>query len=275
MWCDGGLQMTRSSRKIAQMHPIEWKIIGASVTGFSHKADATPCQDFHEFQLLGDGWFVAAVSDGAGSAPRSTEGAKAACEGIVSHIGSRRSEFSSASDFHLNEATARAWITEGVELVRGNLCETCDSISAFHATLLGVIAGPIGGLFFHVGDGAGLATNVDDFTSSVLSLPENGEYANQTYFVTQPDWQEHLRLTRFGREFNLITLMSDGVTPFALAPGALGPHVPFLDPLSKFLASQPIEIGRTSLAETFEKEAVRRITGDDKTLVWALRNPAQ
>jgi hypothetical protein len=252
------------------MPSIEWKAIGASVVGFSHEVDGSLCQDCHVALSLPSGWFVGVISDGAGSAPRSADGAKAICEGLVAHI---TSKLGSGNGLQLDIDTARTWVTTGVESVRTNLSEmsSCDSIDDFHATLLGVIAGPKGGMFFHIGDGAGLATKAEDFASFVMSPPENGEYANETYFFTQPDWHEHLRFTPFDGQFNLIALMSDGVTPFALSSGAAGPYLPFFDPLSRFLAGQRSEEGEIALAATLAKDAIRRITGDDKTLLWALR----
>ena len=171
-----------------------------------------------------------------------------------------------------DETVVRLWVEEGVELVRASLDNSGGrALTEFHATLVGVIAGPHGGVFFHIGDGAGCATLLDDLSVKVMSLPENGEYANETYFFTRSDWKDHLRLNPFGPHFNLIALMSDGVTPFALEPGKSGPHPPFFGPVSNFLAHHNREEGERALAATLERDAIRKITGDDKTLVWAAR----
>jgi hypothetical protein len=248
----------------------EWKTIGVSVAGFSHLAERTPCQDFHLAVFPAKGWLVAIVSDGAGSASRAAEGAKAICEGLAAALSKRLVKHTTGV---FEEATCRTWIVDAVELVRTKLVQEFPdhALSAFHATLVGVIAGPEGGVFFHVGDGSALATDTTSFSPSVMSLPENGEFANDTYFFTQDDWTDHLRLTSFGREFDLVALMSDGVTPFALAPGAAGPHIPFFAPLSKYLAEHSEDEGREALAATLGKDTIRRITGDDKSLIWARR----
>ena len=254
------------------MAATQWKIVGASVTGFSHQAQALPCQDFHAASEFEGGWLAGAVSDGAGSASRSAQGAKVLCEGILSQIGSRLNQFGGGGEAYIDETVVRLWVEEDVELARSRLDITGGgTLAEFHATLVGVVAGPSGGVFFHIGDGAGCATIADTLSSSIMSLPENGEYTNETYFFTQADWKDHLRLTSFGPEFNLIALMSDGVTPFALAPGEVGPHAPFFDPVSKFLVSHSREEGELALIATLEKDLIRRITGDDKTLVWAVR----
>jgi Protein phosphatase 2C len=252
---------------------IGWKTIGVSIAGFSHQATDMPCQDFHSISSLENGWLVGTVSDGAGSAPRSAEGAKAICKGLVDHIVPHIVPLTNDGNFTLTESIARSWIVEGIEVVRSEIIKIAAGhpISDFHATLVGVIAGPSGGVFFHIGDGAACATDVEKFSPSILSQPENGECANETFFFTQPDWQQHIRLTPFDRQFNLLALMSDGVTPFALKSGTAGPYEPFFGPLSRYLKSHTREEGQSALAATLEKDAIRRITGDDKTLVWALR----
>jgi hypothetical protein len=199
---------------------------------------------------------------------RSAEGAKAICQGIVSHV---VCQINSHSAPHENEA--RQWIFDAVERVRSELSQLSEAttLSDFHATLVGVIAGPKGGYFFHIGDGAACATHIADLSRSILSLPENGEYANETYFFTQPHWDQHLRLTPIDEDCDLIFLMSDGVTPFALAPRSTGPYAPFFEPLSRYLATRSREEGEEALSATLQKDALRRVTGDDKTLLWALR----
>jgi hypothetical protein len=65
--------------------------------------------------------------------------------------------------------------------------------------------------------------------------------------------------------------MTDGVTPFALAPGGCAPYIPFLDPVTRFLLSHASAEGEKALANLLDSERIRPITTDDKTLVWALR----
>ena len=132
-----------------------------------------------------------------------------------------------------------------------------------------MVASQNGGTFFHIGDGAGAATNFNNFGHYITSPPENGEYANETYFFSQLDWKEHLRLTPFGSDYDLILLMTDGVTPFAMGAGATSPHPPFWRPVCNFLASHSSVDGEVALSNVLEREEIRKITDDDKTLVWA------
>lgn len=61
------------------------EIIAARVRGKKHKHDGTNCDDWFEFDTLGD-WILAAVSDGAGSKAFSRIGAKASCETVVNYL---------------------------------------------------------------------------------------------------------------------------------------------------------------------------------------------
>ena len=55
-------------------------ITGFSIQGRSHIMTQTPCQDYHAFEDLGDGWLLAITSDGAGSAREAARGSKGNCE---------------------------------------------------------------------------------------------------------------------------------------------------------------------------------------------------
>ncbi|MCE9191222.1 protein phosphatase 2C domain-containing protein [Phocaeicola vulgatus] len=55
-------------------------IVGFSIQGRSHMMSGIPCQDYHVFEDLKDGWLLAVTSDGAGSAREAARGSKANCE---------------------------------------------------------------------------------------------------------------------------------------------------------------------------------------------------
>jgi Protein phosphatase 2C len=252
---------------------ISWKIAAVSVAGFGHAEAGIPCQDAHATEEPPGGFLVAAVSDGAGSATRSADGSRCLSDTVVAHLSEQLIASFDAKETGLKETLVRQWVEEAVEEAHARLGELSEGgpLADFDATLIGVVAGPQGGVFFHVGDGAALATCLDDLSSDVVSPPANGQYSNETYFATQEDWREHLRTTQFGPEFDVIALMSDGVTPFALAGGAESGSVAFFEPLSRFLAEHDRETNELELVALLERDVIRRITEDDKTLVWALR----
>lgn len=55
-------------------------VLGFSIQGRSHIVSGMPCQDYHAFEDLEDGWLLAITSDGAGSAREAARGSKANCE---------------------------------------------------------------------------------------------------------------------------------------------------------------------------------------------------
>ena len=87
-------------------------------------------------------------------------------------------------------------------------------IRQYYATLLAVAFDGENVIAFHQGDG--LIANVDyKGNASVISSPDNGEYANSTYFITDPESVSHFRISKYefdpGCDGNAVFLMSDGV----------------------------------------------------------------
>jgi hypothetical protein len=246
---------------------MAWHVHAAAAIGRSHVEGGLPCQDAYARECVGD-VLVAVVCDGAGSQPRSHEGAQALSSDVVAALAARVREgtLSPASpDIH---AIAR----EAVTTTRNALIERAaldgTALAHFAATLVGVIADRNGGAFFHVGDGVGVA--VGDDGACVVSLPENGEYANETYFVTGDDWEAHLRVTPIAGPVASVMLMSDGAMPFAMAKDLSAPFGPFFDPVSRYLASVDEATGSQALLGTLADPRTDTITSDDKTLLVAL-----
>ena len=257
------------------MAPKDWRVAGVSLAGFSHLENGSACQDAHRLNSIPNGWFVAVASDGAGSAARAAEGAAIVCKEVADYLVVRIDEQRQRGLSPLDPIVARQLVESAVKKALDNLnglvAGSGGSLAQFHATLIGAVAGPDGGFFFHVGDGAACAMCSDDLSQYIISPPENGEYANETFFVTQDIWQDHLRLTLFGDNFNLIVLMTDGVTPYALARQSSGPAIPFFDPIVEFLLTHPPKEDEAALTSLLQRDAIRRITADDKTFVWGFK----
>lgn len=248
-----------------------WKVVGASVPGFGHIDAGIGGQDYFAYQCGAKGHFVAAVADGAGSAEFGFEGAKLVCDRIVSAL---IAVFSSDTVLHCQDADiVKPAVAVAISSARHELEKESIGLRAFAATIVGVIANEVGGTFFHIGDGAGCAIDTTGNLAPVVSVPENGEYSNETYFFSDSDWESHLRTLPFSSEYNTILLMTDGVTPFALSQGYLLPHPPFFIPLHTYFAANDIVESERALAVTLQNETIRKITLDDKTLVWSLRLP--
>jgi hypothetical protein len=252
------------------------KVGGVSITGFSHLEEDIPCQDAHAFKIKDQSRIIAAIADGAGSARLSHIGAQAFVDAVVNRLFNLpishnfdQERVASETIMAVND-TREQLLRHGAHFLK----DENPSLNDFAATLLITVADPDGGAFFHVGDGAGAAFthNCNDQPVTV-SRPHNGEYANETYFVTMENWERYLRQTPLIAPYDTVLLMSDGVTPMAMAKGCTAPANNFATPVVKFLLNNGCEAGAFGVTNTLSSDNVRKITGDDKTLVWGLRTP--
>jgi hypothetical protein len=256
-----------------------WLVTKAVVCGKGHIDLGTACQDACDFRTSSDGrWLVAAVSDGAGSAPRSGEASQLVVREVVAAL--------IAETPRIDRDGPGAWLKDRIQVIlidiREKLRKASASIADFHCTLIAVLAGPSGGIFFHVGDGAAFASNVamhadpdgdrlmlwNQFT---ISEPSGGEYANETFFITQDDWDKHLRKTALPRDVDIIALMSDGAMSFILPKGKR-PYFPFVEPMIQKLMQASSIAERNALLEGYlAAPKTDALTHDDKTLLVAFR----
>jgi hypothetical protein len=170
----------------------DWIVVGASVTGNGHISSGKPCQDNHKYEYLGDGWGIAIVSDGAGSAEKSEIGSKVVAyrgvtlfkELIVSKEWQTKNELPTDKEW---EESAYKVLFE----LRNNMEEVANKnnipIKALSATAIVVIHTPKGLLVTHIGDGrAGYKNKEGNWLP--LITPHKGEEANQTIFVPHDGW---------------------------------------------------------------------------------------
>ena len=250
---------------------MAWRVFAAAAIGHSHIEGGIPCQDAYAHALVGD-MLVAAVCDGAGSQALSDIGAAFVSAGVVDALASRADADALTG---LEPESFRALVAEVVGATRDRLATQAlaegKALSEYSSTLVGIVADARGGYFFHIGDGLGVARAAADHADHVVSLPENGEYANETYFVTGDAWHEHLRVTAIPPGADTIALMSDGAMPFAMAKGNDALYAPFMDPVERYLSGASEADGSAALHGTLADPRTYQITSDDKTLLIALR----
>ncbi|HZW18384.1 MAG TPA: PP2C family serine/threonine-protein phosphatase [Luteimonas sp.] len=244
---------------------MAWRIFAASAKGSSHVAAGLPCQDASAFARHGE-WLIAVVCDGAGSAASSHVGSSRISHATVQAL-TARGELLASADHADIEKLVTDVLTETREALAEHARIARTELSAYAATVVGVVMGPEHGWFFHVGDGIGVARHDDGIT---LSLPENGEYANETFFLTGHDWLAHLRISPIEKPARSVLLMSDGAMPFVMAKGNQALFAPFVEPVERFLAQADEATGTQALAATLDDPRTHGITSDDKTLLIAL-----
>lgn len=165
-----------------------WRVFSASATGKRNLEQGTPGQDASDCVVTGDA-LVAVVCDGAGSVQEGQAGSEFVAHSLTGHL---------AGALPAHGATElEAAIRSAIAAVRERLAVLAASrqldLHEFSCTLVGCVVSPGGGFFFHIGDGFGIWQ--DAGAGAVLSVPENGEYADETYFLTDGNWSDHLRLT--------------------------------------------------------------------------------
>jgi serine/threonine protein phosphatase PrpC len=249
---------------------MPWRVAGISSAGPSHIKADEPCQDAHAVNSLGE-WLIGVVSDGAGSAPNSAEAAHLICNVLINELTEIISgNTAPALEVLRNDDLIVATIDILRERVAALAHEKGEPLEKFDATIIGVLANSEGGVFFHIGDGAGCAFSSSDAQINVLTYPENGEYPNQTYFLTEASYRSHLRVTHFGPECDAIILMTDGVTPFGLRSEKPGLRIEFLAPIAEYLRYHTREETESALADQLKRNQITKVN-DDKTLLCMVR----
>lgn len=230
--------------EFAALDGEEKHIVAASLRGRSHAQEGKPRDDAFRFATT-HGWQVLAVSDGAGSACYSREGARLACEKAVAVCCERldNEPYRDGFEAHIkalstipDETNKRKPVGDSLYTL---LCHAANQARqaiaqeaglqgketrTYAATLLLCVAkhfefGWFVGSFW-VGDGA-IALYRRDTTPHTVYLmgePDEGEYGGQTRFLTMPevfsDASALYRRLRFRLvdDFSALFLMTDGVS---------------------------------------------------------------
>ena len=250
-----------------------WRVFSASATGQRNVDQGADGQDASHCLVTGD-VLVAVVCDGAGSAQEGRTGANFVARELAEHLSNSLNADRRLLDLHA-EGSARleVFIRDAIEAVRGRLADHAASsefaLHDYSCTLVGCVATPGGACLFHIGDGFAIVQGAAG--ESVISRPENGEYADETYFVTDENWKDHLRLTSLAAPDRgcLIGLMSDGTAPFAVDRARSGFFRPFIDPVAAHLREATAPNGNEALQNLLESPRASEISSDDKTLLLA------
>lgn len=192
---------------------------GTAVQGRRHIKNSIPCQD--KYHLLSTENFACiSLADGAGSCKYSERGAEISTQVISKYLLT-----------HFNSV----WFDEAqkvkkniIHSIRTSLGKDANkqkaTLNDYSSTLL--FAAVMDNRFVcgHLGDG--LLATLKEGKLVIISPPESGEFANETYFTTSASYQQKFKLIKgeIG-EIDGFVLMSDGTadsfldkTNFILAP---------------------------------------------------------
>ena len=221
-------------------------------------------QDAHSISELSDGYILAVVADGAGSAKFGAYGAWLTCRFLLV----RFREWIRVNRELPTDEDLSNWIDDLRDRISSIAVRRGTVSRQFASTLAALVVTPDETVTLHVGDSAIAGRKGGEW--DVLCWPENGEYASSTYFVTDVPGPR-LNIKRRLREHNAFALFSDGVGDLALSHQEQIAHARFFDPMMR-----PVDIasgeGRlTGLSEKLTTylagPSVCARTDDDKTLI--------
>lgn len=241
-----------------------WKCTGTSVIGAGHDSYVA-CQDYSLFTWLDSGELIIAVSDGAGSAKYSARGAQLACEAVINTLQQI------VSQHHDTDESWRKDIRRGYQAAFNAIKQEAESnqtdLSDYAATLLVVVCTQDTIVCGMVGDGAVVALG-NDGTLDYILLPQRGEYANESYFLTSRAGSQKLDISVRPAQVQAIALLTDGLLRISGNYKARRPHTGFFTSVFNFACSvEDPQTGLIELQEFLKSERVNQYTEDDKTLV--------
>jgi hypothetical protein len=250
---------------------MRWKYTNASVTGKAHTDRGETGQDFSRsgiIRIADTDFFIGLVADGAGSTTEGGRGATIACDTLFEQIAATLYENPDLSA--ISDETIGAWITAAREAIVAEAETSGKRLREYASTVLGAIAGNGHAIFFQIGDGAIVSGTAEEY--QVIFWPEQGEYANTTYFITDEQFREHLHITR-SESPDEIALFTDGLQTLVLSFAQKKAHAGFFRPLFEALRTDPGDAspGFSAQLETFlARDDISARSDDDKTLVLAV-----
>lgn len=258
----------------------QWNVVAAAHAGSSHESARLPCQDAAGGRVLDFGGkhpsaLVAAVADGAGSASQSHIGAWLAVQQSISTLASLLSLMDQRDEPAALSEALRRTVSETHADLRARAEADGLSIGEFAATLLLAVQldNTLG--VAQVGDGA-IVAGVPEGGYFMATLPERGEYANATRFITSEKHSQSPQVSVYDNlDCRRLAMFSDGIQNLVLDCGnAVGvkPFVPFFDRTFDWFMRQPDGLqAYTGLRRFLGSANIRQRTDDDVTLLLATR----
>ncbi len=237
-----------------------WKAAQATVQGRGHALADIPCQDKTHI-LEASEVLATALADGAGSAAHSELGAECVTRAICQLLTSNFDRYFESDD----AAVVAVEILDELRQELSNVASEMNcEVRALASTLLAVAVK--GGRFIAVHLGDGVIGYLDGDELNVLSHPDNGEFINETTFVTSIDAIAHLRLRKGSLEnISAFVLMSDGTAAgfYQRRTKTLSSVIKRLIHATKLMAIDEVE---TPLVENIQ-ETLCKVTTDDCSLI--------
>jgi hypothetical protein len=147
------------------------------------------------------------------------------------------------------------------------------AVGEYAATLVGAVVEGDRTVFVQVGDGIAVYRQGDCF--EVAMRPEESEFINSTYFVTDPNVADHIQVRIVEGAIDEIALLTDGLQPLVLRTGDDQPHEKFFETVFRNIraANGRDETASAWLANMLASDLVTSRTDDDTSILVARRMP--
>lgn len=205
-----------------------WRYAAAARAGTSHTREGLPCQDRYRCEVVETPHgptLLAVVSDGAGSASEGAQGANYVCQELSAQVRRRLPT--------VGQTAKPAWLTECVAAVREGLDLEADRLNVpirqMASTLLCAVIAAQWSAFAQIGDGAIVTSEPGTGEWSWLFWPQRGEYANSTWFVTDPTFMERLEVEMIPHGQKEVAMFTDGLQHLVLQYNDQTVHSPFFE----------------------------------------------
>jgi hypothetical protein len=252
---------------------MTWKYTSSSVTGRSHADRGESGQDYHRagsVRIADDEFFIGLAADGAGSTTDGGRGAAIACETAWSGVIATLRQDGDLS--RVTDDMIRHWVTAARDAIAAEAAGTGKQLKAYACTLIGAVTGRDHALFFQIGDGAIVVGAGGEYRT--IFWPEQGEYANTTFFVTDESYLDRLSILHCGSSPGEIALFTDGLQNLVLSFSQKKAQAGFFRPLFDALRNDPgngFSGLSGGLGSFLSRDDISARSDDDKTLVLALQ----
>lgn len=241
---------------------------GMSIVGTSHVKKGTVCQDSHKAVVLVNGWCVAAVADGVGSAKHSEVASSIAVKTAVDYC---ETHIKNETNIEELEGTLKVAYEAAEKAIQDYVAEQGDSITDYDTTLSMVVYDGKTIIYGHSGDG-GIVGLLNDGLYVKITNPQKAE--DGICVIPLRAGETHWEFGTAEGEFASVLLATDGVYdtffPYLLKGQKNEVYVPliqyFLDNNALDITSDNSEEIKQSRVD-FLNSAVYEPVTDDKTVL--------
>lgn len=193
---------------------------GMSIVGSSHVKKKAPCQDSHRYITLPNGWVVAAIADGVGSAKHSEVASKMACDTIIDIFVDRINKESTLEDALKLLKEAYYAVDKAI---KEHVSSNNELITDYDTTLDTVVFDGKKMIFGHSGDGG------------IVALTYEGDYLKVTTSQKAEDGICVIPIRAGDQYWEFGTVEQDVASVLMATDGVYDNFMPYL------LREQPVE----------------------------------